>query len=313
MVHIEECVEAQDTTSISKKRLSSRSSGSSHVCQGLNEDFDGSATMQRLDSPVEAVIESSQTACVDDGFRNIVESTNTTSTDSTASTTPLNDPPTVSSAKDLGNQAFKNGNIEEALEHWCRGVRSCQYILSKDAYEGAKKKDIEDLLNVLNLNLAAGFLKSKKFHSCIEKCDAVLKYTPDSSKALFRKADALFQLGRYAEGLESLALLLASDPSNIAARRLHSQGLRDSRAARLKEQKMMKKLFSTIEADPRGRNTTPSFWSNSTQQFARFFSVTASSLVNVVPLLRLAAREACVFVQAVSADLGRMVCPRRKS
>lgn len=40
-------------------------------------------------------------------------------------------------------------------------MRSCRMILSKEAYvEGSKeKKEIEDLLCVLNLNLSIGFIK----------------------------------------------------------------------------------------------------------------------------------------------------------
>lgn len=57
------------------------------------------------------------------------------------------------------HQAFNEGNCEDAINHWNRGVRSCKTILSRNAYEGEKKKEIEDLLCTLNCNLAIGLLK----------------------------------------------------------------------------------------------------------------------------------------------------------
>ena len=60
-------------------------------------------------------------------------------------------------------------------------------------------------------NRAAALLKAKRPLAALSDCDAALQINPDSAKALRCRGTVLSQLGRFEEGLKSLAAAQAID------------------------------------------------------------------------------------------------------
>lgn len=149
-------------------------------------------------------------------------------------------------AKDLGNEAFLKGDVKKAMEHWNRGVRTCQYVLAKDVYEGEQKKIIQKLLCVLYVNLGAAYLKLHEYYSCLNVCNNALKLDSGCVKALYRKADSLFHLCRYTEAIHTLNILLSSHSDNVPARLLKSKCQQVLCSSRAKERKIMQKIFQNL-------------------------------------------------------------------
>ncbi|KAJ3102545.1 hypothetical protein HDU97_000414 [Phlyctochytrium planicorne] len=94
--------------------------------------------------------------------------------------------------KDLGNTAFKEGNIQEALRHYhlailfLTGLDNAHLKSfvggSKDLDESIKT-DIKATINTCHTNMAACHLKNGNFEKAIKSCDKVLDKTPDNTKA----------------------------------------------------------------------------------------------------------------------------------
>lgn len=74
-----------------------------------------------------------------------------------------------------------------------------------------------ELTEAAQLNRALSFLKSGYFDAALNDVENVLRVSELSEKALFRKGQALYQLGRYKESLEAYAILAKEYPRNTMA------------------------------------------------------------------------------------------------
>lgn len=103
--------------------------------------------------------------------------------------------------KEKGNDFFKAGDYEEALQCYTRSV------LSKPS------------VNNLN-NRAVTYVKLKKYRKALEDCDRVLAMDSDNLKARLRKAEALECLEMYEEAMECVNFAIRIDPNNAIAQEL---------------------------------------------------------------------------------------------
>jgi tetratricopeptide (TPR) repeat protein len=78
-----------------------------------------------------------------------------------------------SSFKELGNDAFKKEDFNEAVQFYTKAIRL-----------GEKHKE----LPVYYKNRAAAYLKLENYEQAREDCNKCLEFTPNDQKALFRRA-----------------------------------------------------------------------------------------------------------------------------
>ncbi|KAK3828339.1 MAG: hypothetical protein J3Q66DRAFT_322439 [Benniella sp.] len=111
--------------------------------------------------------------------------------------------------KDLGNEAFKEGKLVDALRLYHVAVLGLAGLDNQMAglpmmsqmhpQEGAatetQKNEINEQLSVIYANMAACHLKKKTFERAIDVCNKALKYNAKNTKATFRRGQAKLALG----------------------------------------------------------------------------------------------------------------------
>lgn len=102
--------------------------------------------------------------------------------------------------KDDGNAAFKNENWNEAISAYTKAIK---------CGDGKHKQ-----LGTFYKNRAAAYLKVEKFETAIGDCNKALELEPNDPKALFRRAQAKEQLGRFEEAYRDATVIWKQDPSN---------------------------------------------------------------------------------------------------
>jgi tetratricopeptide (TPR) repeat protein len=105
-----------------------------------------------------------------------------------------------------------------------------------------------ELLVTARLNRALAFLKSHCFDAALRDVEDVLKVSELSEKALFRKGQALYQLGRFRESCETFAILTEKYPKNATAAHEYARA-----SARLVEQESGKYDFRKMIMEAKKR------------------------------------------------------------
>jgi len=115
--------------------------------------------------------------------------------------------------KEAGNQLFKEGKWNEAVEQYTHGLES--------------ENIPPDQKGLLLSNRSQCFLKLSDWHRSLEDANACLVLLPEHAKSLVRRATALEQLGRREEALNDYARVARAEPTNAlavnAARRLREE------------------------------------------------------------------------------------------
>lgn len=143
--------------------------------------------------------------------------------------------------KDQGNLHFKAENWLKAEESYHLGLFHVNFDQLSYNFE-LLDKHREAVLKVkvpICLNLAAVRIKLNKFQLAIELCNEVIKEQPNNSKALYRKAQALFGMKNFDSALDSVekALKVVEDP---AVRNLKVQIVKELRLENEKFKRMWK-------------------------------------------------------------------------
>lgn len=112
--------------------------------------------------------------------------------------------------KEQGNAAFKNGDWATAIEAYTNAIKC-----------GKEHKQ----LGTFYKNRAAAYLKLEKYEQVVRDCDKSLEYEPNEPKALYRRAQAKEQLGRFEEAYRDAVSVWNSDKSDKSVKtfieRLH--------------------------------------------------------------------------------------------
>lgn len=101
--------------------------------------------------------------------------------------------------KEQGDDAYKNANFEQAIEHYTK----CLDILKRDG------KGDSDLALKAYSNRAACYKQISNFDGTIADCSAVLEVERDNVKALIRRAQAFEGVERYRFALQDVKAVLA--------------------------------------------------------------------------------------------------------
>lgn len=108
---------------------------------------------------------------------------------------------------------------EEFWKGWADETTSYEQAVTP-VVTGPAPEVTSALMVTLRLNIAQALLKLHDFEACICFCDAALELEPHNSKALWRKAKAVWATRNPGLAREALTLLLKVDGSNAAARQL---------------------------------------------------------------------------------------------
>uniref|UniRef100_A0A8C7ILF3 RNA polymerase II-associated protein 3 n=1 Tax=Oncorhynchus kisutch TaxID=8019 RepID=A0A8C7ILF3_ONCKI len=112
---------------------------------------------------------------------------------------PATDQDTALAEKEKGNQLFKEGKYDDAIECYTRGMGA-------DPYNP-----------VLPTNRAACFFRLKKFAVAESDCNLSIALDSNYFKAFARRGAARFALQHYESALEDYVMVLKLDPGNLEA------------------------------------------------------------------------------------------------
>ncbi|KAF2316296.1 hypothetical protein GH714_041637 [Hevea brasiliensis] len=113
--------------------------------------------------------------------------------------------------RNTGNRLFKEGKFELAKAKYEKVLREFNHVNPQDDEEG---KVFVDTRNLLNLNLAASYLKMGECKKSIEYCNKVLDANPAHVKALYRRGMAYMTDGDFEEAKNDFEKMMKVDKSS---------------------------------------------------------------------------------------------------
>ncbi|KAF2301335.1 hypothetical protein GH714_022869 [Hevea brasiliensis] len=113
--------------------------------------------------------------------------------------------------RNTGNRLFKEGKFELAKAKYEKVLREFNHVNPQDDEEG---KVFVDTRNLLNLNLAACYLKRGECKKSIEYCNKVLDANPAHVKALYRRGMAYMTDGSFEEARDDFEKMMKVDKSS---------------------------------------------------------------------------------------------------
>ncbi|KAJ6178732.1 hypothetical protein N7519_009193 [Penicillium mononematosum] len=148
----------------------------------------------------------------------------------------------ASSWKAKGSEHFEKGDYHSAIQ--------C-YSKTLEAHPSS------ELLVIAQLNRALSFLKSYRFDAALRDVEDVLQVSELSEKALFRKAQALYQLLRFKESCQTHEILAEKYPDNTMAAHEYARA-----SARFVEQnsgkyEFRKMILEAKKRQPQGLTAAP--------------------------------------------------------
>jgi len=146
----------------------------------------------------------------------------------------------ANSRKEVGTHLFKQKRFGLALGRYKKITEMFQY--TDNMKDETMKAEAKNLKTLCELNKALCFLKCKEFSDAKKACDTVLKDEPSNAKALYRRAQAHYELGDISECMHDLKCLLKSESQNKEARDL----LKKARLAQREEDKNSKGMFKNM-------------------------------------------------------------------
>ncbi|KAJ6016560.1 hypothetical protein N7540_011151 [Penicillium herquei] len=135
--------------------------------------------------------------------------------------------------KTRGNEHFDQGDHRSAIQYYSKCLES---------------EPSPELLVMAQLNRALSFLKSYRFDAALSDTDNVLQVSELSEKALFRKAQALYQLRKFKRSCETHAIIAEKYPKNAMAAHEYARA-----SARLAEQESGKYEFKKMILEAKKR------------------------------------------------------------
>jgi len=138
---------------------------------------------------------------------------------------------TAKQKKDTADQAFKQGNVKDALKSYHEAL---MYLLgldknalqsigiaskpapSSDPADGKAKErtEVDDILEKIYANMSACHLKNQNWKRALETADKALAKNEANYKAMFRKGKALGEQGFFDKALKVLEDLKTKNPSD---------------------------------------------------------------------------------------------------
>ncbi|PPQ90804.1 hypothetical protein CVT25_012124 [Psilocybe cyanescens] len=140
---------------------------------------------------------------------------------------------TAKQKKDTGDQAFKLGNVKDALKSYHEalmyllgldknalqsiGISSRPAESSSDPTKGAaakEKTEVDEILEKIYANMSACHLKNQNWKRAVETADKALAKNENNYKAMFRKGKGLGEQGFFDKALKILEDLKTKNPTD---------------------------------------------------------------------------------------------------
>lgn len=145
--------------------------------------------------------------------------------------------PLAEGFKAEGNDAFKAGNLEEAIKHYEKAL---------DYIDLVRTPDIIPLYLGLNLNLSLIYLKQKEYQKAIQFAnDAIAK--EKTAKGLFRLGNALEAKGDIEEAVDSFKEAIQLDGGSVEVKKALKSALAKLKAEQLKQKALFQGFFKQNE------------------------------------------------------------------
>lgn len=113
--------------------------------------------------------------------------------------------------KQKGNDALKAEKYDQAISLYQEALKVSQNY-SKYLFKTTEEQN--QLLSVLNLNLAVCYFHKNELDKSLNLCDQALEYNPTYLKAHYRKALIFEKVNKLAEAFELVKKLLTIEKSN---------------------------------------------------------------------------------------------------
>ena len=158
--------------------------------------------------------------------------------------------------KASGNEEFKKGNFSAAIASYSAAI----VLVEEEEGEGAGKRCAE--LGIVYSNRALCFLKLDQYEKCVQDATSSVRISPSSVKALYRRAQALHQLGRSAAALDDVRKVLQLEPTNPEALSLGGRLSREMELLAKQTgtiQGQLQKIFSVLSDESAGAEERSSF------------------------------------------------------
>ncbi|KAI7747489.1 hypothetical protein M8C21_025905 [Ambrosia artemisiifolia] len=147
----------------------------------------------------------------------------------------------VEKTKGTGNRLFKEGKYALAKTKYEKVLREFNHVNPQDDEEG---KEFANTRNLLNLNVAACYLKMGDCRKSIETCNKVLDANPVHVKALYRRGMAYMEVGDFDEARADFNKMMTIDKSSEANAKAALLKLKQTQQeAEKKARKQFKGLF----------------------------------------------------------------------
>ena len=119
--------------------------------------------------------------------------------------------------KGEANKAFAAGDVEGACAQYERAIRILGLTEGADGSSDGTREEAKALQLALRLNGANCALKAKRFERALAQADAALSLSPNSTKGLFRRGQALQALGRMGEAEVAYGAVTEAEPASREA------------------------------------------------------------------------------------------------
>lgn len=147
----------------------------------------------------------------------------------------------VEKIKATGNRLFKEEKYELAKAKYEKVLREFNHVNPQDDEEG---KEFANTRNLLNLNVAACYLKMGECRKSIETCNKVLDANPVHVKAFYRRGMAYMSAGDFKEARSDFNKMMSIDKSSEANARAALLKLKEKeQEVEMKARKQFKGLF----------------------------------------------------------------------
>ncbi|OWM81771.1 hypothetical protein CDL15_Pgr007809 [Punica granatum] len=113
--------------------------------------------------------------------------------------------------RNTGNRLFKEGKYELAKAKYEKVLREFNHVNPQDDEEG---KEFSNTRSLLNLNVAACYLKMGESRKSIDACNKVLDANPAHVKALYRRGMAYMSAGDFEEARTDFKAMIKFDKSS---------------------------------------------------------------------------------------------------
>jgi len=168
---------------------------------------------------------------------------------------------TAKQKKDTADQAFKAGQLKEALRSY---HESLMYLLGidKNALKGLtgrsdpikesedkkqEKTEVDEIVEKIYANMSACHLKNENWQRALETANKALSKNENNYKAMFRKGKALGELGFFEKAEKVLEELKTKNPTDAPGATAELARLRAIDQAREKANKQKLKGFLSRE------------------------------------------------------------------